>query len=203
MIYFSYIFDARLGKTGAELLRVFILGTLVNLGSRSGFDYEPGIKIKEAANQIGFADEHIIHVLSDLCEMRFVQTASHGSAEYAASFYATQLGGHILRDFIGQFAFVENMLMDTFIADEKVWNELLGLSQSIKSERNISKRLNFRVTRVLVFYNYMVQLYEPIVEQARLRLLAPEWCTNPLKDMEETLKADCNRAKSSADRHYG
>jgi hypothetical protein len=197
------IFDARLEKTGAQLLRVYILGGLVKLGAERNFDYKAGVAIREANRTIGFADEHVLRVLGDLCEMRFMHTASHGAAEFAANFFPTRLGGYVLRVFIGQFAFVENMLMDTFVADREKWEQLWDLSQSIKEERDIATRVKLRVERVQSFYDYMIELYKPVVEEARRRGLSAEWCSSPLEEMRDQLFSDCARAIKSAQRAYG
>ncbi len=196
------VFDARLDKTGAELLRVFILGNLVKLSSERNFDYESGVNIREASRKIGFSDDHILAVLSDLCKLRFVHTASHGPAEFSSNFYPTKLGGYILRVLIGQFAFVENMLMDTFIADRSVWRGLYDISQAIKEEREIRDRLVLRSKRAKQFFDYMVNLYQPIVDEARRRGLPAEWCSNPLEEMKPELAEDCSRALRSAKNIY-
>lgn len=197
------IFDARLDKTGSELLRVYILSALVKSSSEQNFDYIDGLAIRESTRYIGFSDDDVIKVLSDLCDLRFVHTASHGPAEFSANFYPTRLGGYLLRVLMGQFSFIENVLMDTFIADKDVWNRLSGLSQTIKEERNTIQKLKLRIERTKVFFDYMNTLYFQIVEEARRRGLGVEWCGNPIEEMRDQLHSDCSRALVGAKRLYG
>ena len=196
------ILDARLNKTGAELLRAYILGALVRLSTDRQFNYAAGIEIRDATRRLGFSDEHVFNTLSDLCRMRFLHTASHGPAEFSANFYPTRLGGYVIRVLLGQFAFVENIAMDTFIADTKTWTKLWSLSQSIKEERDVLTRLGLRIERVKSFFEYVISLMDPIVAEAQRRGLMAEWCSNPLREINEQLLDDCDRALQSASRHY-
>lgn len=197
------IFDSRLDKTQAQLLRLCILAALVRHGTQKDFDYLSGPAIRDATRAIGFPDDHVLRVLGDLCKLRFAHTASHGEAEFGANFFASRLGGYLLRVLISQFAFIENMAMDTFIASDDVWRDLWDKSQQVREERDTSERLRLRISRVKSFFEYMIDLYRPIVEEARRRGLPAEWCTNPLEEAKDHLWSDCDRALRSAKRLYG
>lgn len=195
-------FDSRLNKTNAQLLRLFILAALVKLSGEKSFEYLDGPSIRENLRKIGFNDDHILKTLNDLCLLRFVHTASHNEATFNSNYYPSKLGGYIIRDLIGDFTFVENVLMDTFIASKEVWESLKKLSDVIKEERDTIRRLKARISRAKRFYDYNQELYALILDEAQRRNLTSEWCSNPLNEMKEKLNSNCDFALNSAKRHY-
>lgn len=146
------IFDARLDKTDSQLLRLYLLAAMVARSSKQEFDYLSGPEIRDATRNIGFSDQHVVQALTDLCNVRFAHTASHGEADFEANFFPSRLGGYTLRFLIGQLAFIENMAMDTFIADSEVWKKLWDVSASVKDERNIVERVRLRIDRAQIFF---------------------------------------------------
>jgi uridine kinase len=195
-------FDSRLNKNNAQPLRLFILAALVKLSGEKSFEYLDGPTIRENLRKIGYNDVHILKTLSDLCRLRFVHTASHGEANFNSNYYPSKLGGYIIRDLIGDFTFVENVLMDTFIASKDIWESLKKLSEIIKEERNTIKRLEARIKRVKLFYDYNQELYNIILAEAERRILTSEWCSNPLSEMKDKLYANCDFAITSAKKNY-
>lgn len=195
-------FDSRLNKTNAQPLRLFILAALVKLSSEKSFEYLDGPTIRDTLRRIGFNDDHILKTLSDLCKLRFVHTSSHGEASFSSNYYPSKLGGYLIRDLIGDFTFVENVLMDTFIASKDVWESLKKLSDTIKEERNTLRRLEARIRRVKLFYDYNQELYGLILNEATRRGLTSEWCSNPLSEMKDKLETNCDVAMNSARKHY-
>src|SRR5690606_13441452 len=104
-------FDARLGRTGEQLLRLFILAALVAMSSKSDFRYEDGASIRENLNKLGFSNDAILRVLQDLCNLRFIHTASHGDAAFDIEYYPSRLGGYVVRLLLADLTFLEAMLM--------------------------------------------------------------------------------------------
>jgi len=80
------IFDARLGKTEAQLLRVYILSALVRLSDDRTFRGITGEDIVKCLNEIGFGQEIAMQILTDLCDLRFAFTTSHAIASETTRF---------------------------------------------------------------------------------------------------------------------
>ncbi|PCI62154.1 MAG: hypothetical protein COB35_04235 [Gammaproteobacteria bacterium] len=196
-------FDSRLGRSNGELLRMFVLNALVKQGSSNGTGSIDGPNIRDNLKAIGFSESDTMDVLSDLCEKRFIHTKSHGKAEINSSYFASRLGGHIIRNLLSDFTFIENILMDTFIADKTIWGDLKSISQQILDERDVVLRLKLRADRCEKFYIYMLTQYQPLLQEATKRELELTWLGNPLKEMFTELKADMKKAISSAVRNYG
>ncbi|WP_233594443.1 P-loop NTPase fold protein [Pseudomonas syringae group genomosp. 7] len=195
-------FDSRLGKSNGGLLRMFILSALVKQNNAEGASID-GPDIRANIRSIGFSEEDTLKVLSDLTELRFIHTKSHGKADLNSGYYASRLGGHVVRALIADLTFIENILMDTFISDKEVWDRLRDLTQQIRDEREIVVRMQARVERAKLFYRLMADQYLPLLDEARKRGLDPVWLGNPLEDMRAAFEADCAKALHSAQRLYG
>ncbi|WP_285274870.1 P-loop NTPase fold protein [Halopseudomonas bauzanensis] len=196
-------FDSRLGRSNGELLRMFVLSALVKQSSNNGSGSVDGPSIRDNLKAIGFSESDTMDVLSDLCEKRFAHTKSHGRAEVNSSYFASRLGGHVIRSLLSDFTFVENVLMDTFISDKDVWNELKELSHKISDERDIVSRIRLRAQRCETFYKYMITQYQPLLGEATKRNLDPVWLGHPLEEMFPELQRNIGKAISSAVRNYG
>lgn len=196
-------FDSRLGRSNGGLLRMFVLNALVKQSSNNGAGSIDGPSIRDNLKAIGFSESDTMDVLSDLCEKRFIHTKSHGKAEITSSYFASRLGGHIIRRLISDFTFIENILMDTFIADKDVWESLKSLSYQISDERNVVSRIKLRSDRCKQFYRYMLNQYLPLLEEATKRGLEPSWLSNPLEEMYTEFEENTEKAVSSAIRNYG
>ena len=195
-------FDARLSRTGAQLLRLFILNALVRMSSDGGFRSLDGLRIKDACNKVGFSDDYILQVLKDLCRLNFLHTAAHGPASLNASFFPSRLGGHVVRELITNLTFVENVMMDTFIDDTAIWEELRALGDEVRADRNVTRRVRKRVQMVKVFYDYMVASYVPLKDEAQRRALPSEWGGTPLSEAKQKLWEACTNAIESSERNY-
>ena len=195
-------FDSRLSRTSAQLLRLFILNALVNMGSDASFRSVDGPSIKEECNKLGFSDDYILQVLGDLCRLNFLHTSAHGPADLKASFFPSRLGGHVVRELVANMTFVENVMMDTFIHDAEVWKMLRTLSDSIRADRNVTRRVRTRVERIKAFFEFMIESFVPLKEEAQRRALPPEWCGAPLSEAKQQLWQACDKAIESSKRNY-
>lgn len=196
-------FDARLSKSSSQLLRFFILSGLVRIGSEASADYVEGAAIRDVCRKLGYGDAAVLRVLQDVCRLRFVQTASHEMPTFASTFFATRLGGHIVRELIAEFTFVECMLMDTFIAHDGLWDNLKSLTRAISEERDKIRRLGLRVDRVKRFWRNLSDQYYLVVSEALRRGLPSEWCANPFSELENTFDVNCSYVLASVQRNYG
>lgn len=195
-------FDSRLGKSNGGLLRMFILSALVRQNNMAGGHLD-GPEIRDSIRSIGFSEDDTLNVLVDLCDMRFVHTRSHGVADLSSGYYASRLGGHVVRALIADLTFVENLLMDTFISDKDVWETLREMTQQVRDERDVVKRMEIRVEKAKVFYNLMASQYHLLLEEASKRGLDPIWLGSPFEEMRATFESDCSKAMHSAQRLYG
>lgn len=196
-------FDSRLEINNAQLLRLYVLAALVNYASVQSFRHVDGTTIVENMRKIGFGDSVTLKVLRDLCRSRFVYTASQNMPDLHSSFFPSRLGGYMVRDLIALFAFLENVLFDTFIADNLVWDDLRSISNRIESERDTFSRVKLRVSRVRAFIAYLERLYLPLQAESQKRGLSPEWCSNPFVDARGRFDAELDRVSKSAQRNYG
>jgi hypothetical protein len=195
-------FDSRLGRSNGELLRLFVLSALVKQSGGNSTWYIDGPDIRDNLNTIGFSESDTLDVLSDLCQLRFIHTKSHGKADLCSGYFASRLGGHIVRNLIGDFTFIENVAMDTFISNKECWENLRLLSSSIQEERDVVERIQLRIKRAKIFYDFMLEQYRPIIAESTKRGLSPIWLGNPLKEMQGTFIENLERAVQSAIRNY-
>lgn len=197
-------FDAKLGRTRDQMLRLYLLTAMVTMSSQPSFEYADGPSLRDCLGKLGFGSDTTLAVLRDLCRLRFVHTASHGAATFDANYYPSRLGGYIVRYLMADLTFLEAVLMDTFIAERDLWEELKELSEEVDAERgDLIRRLRLRNDRVIKFYNYCHSLYSEIIEEARRRGLPQEWCEDPFENMQRNLHRNLRKAINSARRNYG
>jgi hypothetical protein len=196
-------FDARLSRTNAQLLRLFLLNALVNMGQRANFVNLPGDQVASIYTRIGFGAELADKVLQDLCELRFIETETRDKPSLSACYVPTRLGGYMVKAFMSQLVFLENMLMDTFISDKSVWDQLNALTQSIQDERNPTTRLRLRKQRVVEFFDYTGTQYQSLQREAVRRGLEAEWCQDPFEMSRNRLNENLQRALRSSITLYG
>jgi hypothetical protein len=195
-------FDSRLSQTNAQLLRLYVLNACVQLSSEAGFRYVEGTEIRDSLRSIGFGDDITIKVITDLCNFRFIHTTSHAAPSIESSFVVSRLGGNILKNFLSNMMYLENVLMDTFIANDDAWLDLKSSSTAIYAERDIVNRLSLRKQRVLSFHSHMSDLYKPLQDESLRRGLPKHWCSNPLLASKHQLDINLEKARGSAERNY-
>lgn len=196
-------FDSRLAKSEAQLLRLYILSAIVNMSSERSFRHLDGEEIRNHVREIGFGDNIVKKVLDDLCRLRFMHTTSHSAPTFESDYIVSRLGGYVVRRFIADLMYLENVMMDTFIADGKTWDTLKQLTSEIHAERDIIKRIRTRKARAQEFYSYMTGLYDVLHDESIRRGLPREWCSHPLKALEKDFEQNLVRVMSSANRNYG
>lgn len=196
-------FDARLSRSSSQLLRLFILSGLVRFGSEAVLEYVDGSMIRDVSRKLGYGDASVLRVVEDLCKLRFCQTEGYETPGFSSSFFATRLGGYIVRELLADFTFLEAVLMDTFISHDSLWESLRDLTIAIGSERDTVKRIALRIERVKLFWKNMADQYFLLLSEALRRGLPAEWCTNPFNDLESVFASNCDRVEESAKRNYG
>jgi hypothetical protein len=194
-------FDARLGRTEAQLLRLFILTGLVNLASVPSFRYVEVQLILELLRKVGFGTDATMRCIKDLCSIRFAFNLSHTDVTEYSSVLPSRLGGYVARQLATDFVFLEAMMMDTFVPDEGTWSTLRELTSQIEQERDTVKRIELRTKRVGTFFSMLSEMMEQLKQEASKRGLPPEWCTNPLD--RPTLDRELDVVRASAAKNYG
>lgn len=196
-------FDAKLSMSSAQFLRIFILSALVNRFSQRRAKSMTGEEIRKAVLEVGFHPEITLKVLQDLVSFRCIFTVSHSSASFEASYIPSRLGGQLLRGMLPTFVFLENTMVDTFIDDDDVWNNLYHLTTEIYSERQTTKKVSLRVKRVRAFFDYLEKEYQKLQLEASRRGLPAEWRGNPFVDVRSQMETNAGRVEASAARNYG
>jgi hypothetical protein len=194
-------FDAQLARSDAQLLRLYILSALVNFGSEASFGGLAGEEIRKSLRTIGFGDETTKKVLDDLVDARLIATTTHKPAAFESAFIPTRLGGHIVRHFIANFAFLENVMMDTFISDDVVWEDLRREVQKIYEQRDRMRRMEFRVNAVNLFYDYLSERFSLLTDESIRRGLRREWCVNPFSASQSQFNSNVAAVLRSAQRN--
>jgi hypothetical protein len=196
-------FDSRISRTEAQMLRLYVLSAVVTFASERSFRYIEGVEIQRCLREIGFGDVIIIKILNDLCRLRFIHTTSHTDPTFESNFIPSRLGGYVVRHFIADMMYLENVMMDTFIAEDNNWDILFQKTKEIYSERNILKRVHSRRVRCATFFNAMKDLYTPLRDESVRRGLPKEWCSHPFEAMENVFHSNLNYVSRSAERNYG
>ena len=194
-------FDARLGRTEAQMLRIYVLSVLVNMATLPSFRYADVQYLMECLRKIGFGDEQSLKVVKDLCTCRFAFNTAHSDVSAFSNLVPSRLGGYIVRELISDMVFHEAMMMDTFIPDESVWISMKQLTQDIEHERETVARINFRIRRVRVFFSMLQTMTQEIVLEATRRSLPTEWCINPFVNSDIDNQLD--KVQNSAEKNYG
>lgn len=195
-------FDSRLSVNQMQLLRLYLLSAIVAYATESNFRLIDGSIISESMRKIGVGDSFTQNVLVDLCKKRFIFTANHGEPTIASSFVPSRLGGHVVRELICDFTFVENVMFDTYISDPKTWQALRDFSVEIDAEREVVRRIRIRVQRARLFYNYMHLQLRQLVDESRRRGLSAQWCHDVMKERKNDFRKQLRRVLESAKRNY-
>lgn len=195
-------FDSRLSVNQMQLLRLYLLSAIVAYATENNFRLIDGSIISENMRKIGIGDSFTQHVLVDFCKKRFIFTTNHGEPSIASSFVPSRLGGHVVRELICDFTFVENVMFDTYISDPKVWQSLRNISGEIDAEREVLRRIRVRVQRVRLFYNYMHLQLRQLVDESRRRGLPAQWCHDVLAERKNDFRKQLRRVLASAKRNY-
>jgi hypothetical protein len=122
---------------------------------------------------------------------------------FESNYVVSRLGGYVIRHFMSNMTFLENVMMDTFIPNSEAWIELCSLTTQIYSVRDTIEKLKIRKKRVLHFFSTMRELYAPLHVESIRRGLSREWCADPFLASTHQLTTNLEKAMRSAERNYG
>lgn len=197
------LLDSHLGKVNCQLLRLFICAALYQKAHMQEDGKILCGEVVRHCKSMGFSENDVYKVIEDLFRLRFIHTNGYESPNEASSIFCTRLTGIVVSDLLFNFSFLECMVMDTYISEKSVWDDLFELSQLIDSERNVSKRVELRSQRLIKFYDHISAGYLPLATAAASRSLPPEWCSNPLLEGRRLFEKSIEIAVESARNHYG
>ncbi len=194
-------FDAKLGRSEAQFLRIYIMSALVSSATNRGFS---GLEVAEIINnleKIGFSSKITDGVLRDLISHRYIFSKSHQEFSRDSIVFPSRLAGYVVRELIGTFIFMETVQFDTFIADDGVWSTMRETMKLIYAERDRAKKFRLRKSAVFMFYEFLEKEVQRLVDIAQLRGLTAVWCINPLSRSRQRFEQDMQRALTSAQRN--
>lgn len=195
--------DSYLARSGVQFLRLYLMSVLVLYSSENEFEGVSARTIYENCEAIGISRGDTHRVVSDLLNARFIFTKSQQAFCDDSVVLPSRLCGHIVRELVARMVFLETTMFDTFISDKGVWDMIESNMRLIYKERDFFKKFGMRREVVRMFYKYCEAGLEPLVVEAQLRSLPPQWCSNPMTRMEAEFNDDVNRASGSAARNYG
>ena len=196
------IFDTRRDRDSEQFLKLFVLQYLVLRASEKN-EFEDVNVILDALHRIGFGEGIALSVLTQLHTERYIVTQTERPVRKEGAIMASRLGGRFLREYLTELAFLENFAMDTYISDRDVWEKLRELTVKVHAERNVVKRLRYRIQRAKTFYEYVCDRLQKVVNIARKAPLDSEWNHNFLEERHSDLERSLAPDLASAERNYG
>lgn len=191
-------FDAKLSRSDAQFLRIYILNVLVSSAKDRSFIGIDARDIIHNLEKIGFSERITEAVLKGMIAKRFCYSRSHQDFSRESTIIPSRFGGYVIRELIAQFVFIENALFDTFISDDLAWTKINDLVKSIYSERDQMKKFKLRKEAASTFFEFAEKSVEHIVDQARRRGLPSVWCANPIMLARSDFNRELERALRSA-----
>ncbi len=163
------VFDARMGASRLQLLRLQILDFL--------FTRAKGIDTVETScrdiiaytSVVGATERQILNCIEYLISNRLLRNIIGGDIDSESVVAITACGAYYYKQLCRTFVYVESVLMDTAITDRDAWNELEELSIRIENTREIAPRMEIRGKRVEKFLDYLKGIEEISLNQGNAR----------------------------------
>jgi hypothetical protein len=200
---FGNPFDARLGKSDLQFLRVYIMYALVAYSAEREFEGLPAREIIETLERIGISERDSERVIKDLIRFRYLFSRSHQDYTRESILIPSRLCGYVVRELLERLMFVETAMFDTFIGDDVTWDTLKSNMKLVYREHNPARKFQIRKEIVSVFFDFAENGLESLIAEARQRGLPPQWCANPFTKARDGFLNDIRRAAASAKRNYG
>ncbi|MBB5771871.1 hypothetical protein HNP47_001875 [Brevundimonas vesicularis] len=193
-------FDAKLGRSESQFLRIYVISAFVNLASDSGFSGLEAVDIIRNLEKLGFSERITTQVINDLIDARVIFTQSQQPYSRDAILVPNRLAGYIVRDLLYTFVYLETTLYDTFIYDDAAWTTIREAFKNIYAERNALNRLRYRKVAVQAFYDFCAEGFARLSLQAQNVGLSPAWQVNPLERGRATFNENLTRVMRSGKR---
>lgn len=200
---FGNPFDARLGRSDLQFLRIYVMYALVAFSAEREFEGLPAREIIENLERVGVSEAASEQIIKDLVRFRYLFSRSHQEYSRESILIPSRLCGYVVRELLERLMFVETAMFDTFISDDVAWDNLKANMRLVYKERNLARKFAIRKEIASLFFDYAEERLELTVAEARQRGLAPQWCVNPFTKAKDGFRADLRRATESANRNYG
>lgn len=194
-------FDAHIGRTDVQSLRLFIMQAVVSYSAERSFD---GISVSDILREmetIGIPKRDTLKVVGDLLNGRFLFTKSHQDWTEESIVVPSRLCGFVVKVLVAKLAFVETVMFDTFVPDRDAWELIRSNMAAVYRERNTVKKFGIRKEIAAVFFKACEDNIEKLVQSARSKGLPPQWCSNPLSAVGDEFNANLAHALRSAVRN--
>lgn len=196
-------FDAKIGRSESQFLRLYIMSALVGVASSKTFEGIEVLEIVTALEKMGFSRRITEQVIGDLIGGRLCFSKSHQEFNLDSVLVPSRLCGYVVRDLISRMVFIETTIFDTFIYDDDVWVKVKKLMSSIYNERSLVNKFRSRKEVAKIFFDWVEGEMQKLCNEAAKRNLGPLWTTNPLTRLRAEFEGELDRALRSAVRNYG
>jgi hypothetical protein len=193
------IFDAKLGNSKTQLLRLRILLRLVTLASDPTFEGATTENIAGDLYRLGVPQESVVQVLKDICNARFLQTSDRLQLHEGSQVYPTRLGGFIVNELASTFMYFEPCLLDAHIYSEPDWLKLNEVTSTIESVP-WRQRIDLRIQRAEHFLEYINMLEKKWIVDCKRYHLDESWGKEIGKALASKLRQDFDHVRKSAER---
>ncbi|MDF7802071.1 hypothetical protein P4C99_21545 [Pontiellaceae bacterium B1224] len=149
------IFDSRLGHRSLSLLRLQIITFLHQRAKVAEMLHVSILDCFSLFSKIGASLEQVIICCKDLQKYRLIRTSDALEVSEQSDILLTRCGGYYQCGLSEVFAYAEACLMDTAIYDADAWESLTQLTHRIERKTSLLSRLEQRVERLKLFFDYL------------------------------------------------
>ncbi|MDP4230374.1 MAG: hypothetical protein Q8916_08235 [Bacteroidota bacterium] len=152
------LFDSRISSKKLRLLRFFIIKYLAEM-AKDPYHIEVNVsEVLETFAGIGASENQILSTLNFFLKNGLIKNTTAEVIGKESSIIITRSGAYYSRSLSKNMTYVEACMLDTAIDDETSWAELSELTIEIDNERNISRRMELRNSRMKKFLSYLNSL---------------------------------------------
>lgn len=176
------LFDSKLKQRTLGLLRLTIVGSLVEAAAVDSFE---GIALREMVDQfykIGVSAQDVKTCVVDLVNTRILKTANALDVADDSALLPTRLAGYLLTAAGSSFSYLEMCALDAWILDEHHFESLRDLTTRIESRGDFLEKIEMRLKRVETFLDYLAGVEESWVVESRRKNVTEKFSRPYLKE---------------------
>ena len=198
------LFDSKLAAPTLQLLRLQLVGLLVDRAARGVTE---GIHVSElavAGARIGVPERDFLQVIHDLGRRGMCRSVDGLPVSLDSAVVPTRLAAYAIKELCRGFTYVDFCSVDSVILDANSLRELQDVTLEIEASHSPVDRMKLRLSRVEAFLQYLVRCEERWIVEARRRELGQEWQHQFVKaDITPAVLKDAEVALRSAERLVG
>lgn len=138
-----------------QFLRIYILKFLYLRAKDKNTLDTPVKRIVESFSIIGASDNHILKTLQDLYQNGLVNSIDARDIDINSVIVVTLTGGYYYTVLTRRSEYLENIMFDTPIFNEEIWEQIYSVNEDIKHDNNIISRVRKRRDRMMHFLDYI------------------------------------------------